>query len=213
MNVARALLPFLTISALFILTGIILVFITDKYELHMAINAQTGGTADDFFAFYTHIGDGIVVPIIIVLACVVIRKNFLPNLVLGITTFALSGLIAQFFKRIVFPDVLRPSKVLEGQLRLIDGVDLHSAYSFPSGHSTVSFAMFIFLAFLFRKFRWAQGVCGILAVLAAYSRVHISQHFVEDIVAGSFLGVACFFLFRWVYDTYVFKGKLGVQES
>ena len=151
MKTARALLPFLTISSLFILTGIALVLITDKYELHLAINAQTGGTADQFFAFYTHVGDGIVVPAIIILACLIHRKNLVANLVLGITTFALSGLIAQFFKRIVFSEYLRPSKVLEGQLNLIEGVNLHSAHRFPSGHSTVSFAMFIFLAFLFNK--------------------------------------------------------------
>ena len=211
MKVARALLPFLTVATLFILTGIVLVLITDKHQLHLAINAQTGGTADQFFAFYTHIGDGIVVPIIIILACLLYRKNFLSNFALGITTFALSGLLAQFFKRIVFADYLRPSKVLEGKLKLIEGVELHGAHTFPSGHSTVSFALFIFLAFLFKKYRWAQVTCAILAVLAAYSRVHISQHFVEDIVAGAFLGVTCFFLFRWVYDTYVFKGKLGVE--
>src|SRR5690606_26118078 len=103
---------------------------------------------------------------------------------------------------------MRPSKILEGKLNLIEGVDLHSAYSFPSGHATVSFAMFIFLAYLFRNYRWAQGIFAILAVLAAYSRVHISQHFVEDIVAGAFLGITCFFLFRWILNQYVFKNKL-----
>lgn len=213
MKVARSLLPFLTIASLFIITGIVLVLITDKYQLHLAVNAQTGGTADQFFANYTHIGDGIVVPIIIILACIIRRKNLVANLTLGITTFALSGLLAQFFKRIVFSDYFRPSKVLEGQLKLIDGVDLHSAHTFPSGHATVSFAMFIFLAFLFHRHRWIQVLLANMAVLAAYSRVYLSQHFIEDIVAGSFLGVACFFLFRWVYDTYIFKGKLQIEKS
>ena len=148
MKLVKALLPFLTVSALFIITGLVLVFITDKHDLHLAINAQTGGTADDFFAFYTHVGDGLVIPIIIILACIIRRKNLVPHLVLGITTFALSGLLAQFFKRIIFSDYFRPSKVLEGKLKLIEGVDLHSAYSFPSGHATVSFAMFISLTLL-----------------------------------------------------------------
>mgnify|MGYP003561748457 FL=1 len=39
----------------------------------------------------------------------------------------------------------------------------------------------------------------LLAVLAAYSRVYLSQHFVEDTIAGSWLGIIsailCYFIF------------------
>lgn len=212
MNLVKALLPFLSIAVLFILTGFILVLITDQKELHLSINATTGGSADQFFALYTHIGDGVVVPVIILLASGIKRNNFIQNALLGLVTFALSGLIGQFFKRIVFSDHMRPSHVLEGKLHLIEGVKMHSAYSFPSGHSTVSFALFIFIAFLFRKYRSVQALCAILAILAAYSRVHISQHFVEDIIAGASLGILCFFLFHWIFNQFIFRGKFSIQE-
>jgi membrane-associated phospholipid phosphatase len=210
MKLLRSLLPFLTISGLFILTGFILVMITEKLPLHLSVNAMTGGSSDQFFAIYTHIGDGIVVPIIILLVSLIKKTKFIPHFFLGMVTFAIAGLFAQFLKRIVFSDIGRPSKVLEGQLHLVEGVKLHGSYSFPSGHATVSFGLFIFLAFVFRKYRFAQAICALMAILAAYSRVHISQHFIEDVIAGALLGTLAFFLFHWILNSYIFKGKLDV---
>ena len=130
------------------------------------------------------------------------------------TTFALSGLIAQFFKRIVFYDYFRPVRAIGADhLNLIEGVDLHGSFSFPSGHSTVSFALFIFLAYLFRNKRYLQVVFAFMAILAAYSRVHISQHFIHDIIAGAILGIAIFFLVFWIFSTYIFKKKLKLENE
>jgi membrane-associated phospholipid phosphatase len=209
MKLFRSLLPFMGLSFLFILTGLILIFITEKYKLHLSANAFVGGPADDFFKYYTHVGDGLSVAIVVVIISVIYRKKFLPYFVLGMSTFAISGLAAQFLKRLVFSDIKRPLGVFSPeQLRVIEGVDLHSSFSFPSGHSTVSFALFIFIAFVFRKYRYVQMLCAVMAILAAYSRVHISQHFIEDIVAGAALGITMFFLLFWVINSFIFKGKL-----
>jgi membrane-associated phospholipid phosphatase len=211
MKLFHALLPFMGITGLFILTGLILILITDKYELHLSANQLVGGSADDFFKYFTHVGDGISVAIIIAVISLTTIKKVLPHFVLGITTFAVSGMLAQFFKRIVFPDVQRPMNVFGIEhLNVIEGVELHGSNSFPSGHSTVSFGLFIFIAFVFRKYRYIQVLAAICAVLAAYSRVHISQHFIEDIVAGAILGVITLFLMHWIFSKYVFKEKLSV---
>ena len=212
MKLFKAILPFMAITLLFIFTGLILVLITDKFELHLAINQQIGEPANSFFKNFTHIGDGLTAVILIVIASL-LSKNKIPNLILGITTLALSGLIAQFFKRVVFNDLLRPGGYFQkGQLNLVEGVDLHSAYSFPSGHSTASFALFIFLAFVFREKRYAQLIFGVCAILAAYSRVHISQHFVEDIVAGACLGVLIFYLMHFLWSKLKYTSAIAIYE-
>lgn len=209
MKLIRELLPFLSIAGLFILTGTILVIITDKIQLHLSANAMVGGDADAFFAYYTHVGDGITVAIAVLLFSLVKYKRFLPYFSLGILTFAISGLLSQFFKRVIFSDVARPSKAIGSEyLNLVDGVDLHGSFSFPSGHSTVSFALFIFIAFVFRKYRSIQAIAAIMAILAAYSRVHLSQHFIEDIIAGAFLGISTFYIIFWVLNRFVFRNKL-----
>lgn len=212
MNLFRAILPFMAFALLFIFTGLILAFITEKFELHLAINQQIGEPANTFFRYFTHIGDGLTAVILIVVASL-FSKNKIANGIFGLSTLAISGLTAQFFKRQVFNEILRPNGYFQdGQLNLIEGVDLHSAYSFPSGHSTASFALFIFLAFIFREKRYAQAIFAICAILAAYSRVHISQHFVEDIIAGAILGISIFFLIYFILVKMNFTKTIKISE-
>ncbi|MEO9533125.1 MAG: phosphatase PAP2 family protein [Crocinitomicaceae bacterium] len=207
MKLFKAILPFMAFALLFIFTGLILVFITDKFELHVAINQQIGEPANSFFKYFTHIGDGLTAVILIVIAAL-FTKHKIAYGIFGLATLAISGLLAQLFKRQVFSDVLRPSGVFKnGEIEFIQGVDLHAAYSFPSGHSTASFALFVFLAFVFRKKRYAQAIFAICAILAAYSRVHISQHFTEDIVAGACLGILTFF------GVYYLMGKINYTKT
>ena len=206
MKLLKCILPFLFICLLFILTGLFLVLITDKGTLHLSINTLVGGPMDDFFKYFTHIGDGITVAALIVLSSLTVKGKIIPYILLGLSSFALSGLLTQLLKRLVFNGYSRPLKFFGPEnLNLIEGVKLHGSYSFPSGHSTASFALFIFLAFVFRKTKYAQVFFGILAILAAYSRVHISQHFVQDIICGATIGVSIFFFTFWLMNKYIFK--------
>lgn len=201
----------MAISLLFIFTGLILILITDKAQLHLAINELVDGGADNFFKYYTHVGDGLTVAILIVVAAI-FSKNKIATALMGLVSFALSGLITQLFKRLVFASERRPAAYFgEDHLNLVEGVKMHGSHSFPSGHSTASFALFIFLAYVFRKHRYIQVLCAFGAILAAYSRVYLSQHFTEDVVAGSIVGISIFFLVYWVVNTYIFKNKLTVE--
>jgi membrane-associated phospholipid phosphatase len=130
-------------------------------------------------------GDGlfVIAPAIILLFFSLRHFVFLACAYLG------SGLIAQILKRVFFEDMERPSRYLSGaaQLHLVDGVDLLSERSFPSGHSTSAFALFLCLA-LISKNKTFKFVSFILACLTAFSRVYLSQHFIMDIYAGSIIG-------------------------
>jgi membrane-associated phospholipid phosphatase len=96
----------------------------------------------------------------------------------------------------------RPSKYFElyesVQLHLVEGVNLHSLQSFPSGHTATAFSVFFFLA-LILKSKPLKFSMFLLAIIVAYSRVYISQHFLVDITAGSIIAVTVmFFTFIWV---------------
>lgn len=67
--------------------------------------------------------------------------------------------------------------------------------SFPSGHTTVAFAMMFALSYIFPKYR----LCLFLfAALIGISRIVLGVHFLSDVIFGAFIGV---------FITYILKKK------
>jgi membrane-associated phospholipid phosphatase len=171
----------------YILTLLFLVpflFAYSKIELHVFINQYHTGFFDIIFAHLTYVGDGmfVIIPVIILLFFSLRHSVFLLTAYLG------TGLITQILKRVFFEDVLRPSKFIKDiNLYLIEGVDLLTSRSFPSGHATSAFALFLSIALISGN-RYVKVICFIFACLVAFSRVYLSQHFLIDIIAGSMIG-------------------------
>jgi membrane-associated phospholipid phosphatase len=71
----------------------------------------------------------------------------------------------------------------------VPGVEIVSSYtsSFPSGHTTAAFALFVLMAFFtvksLHKTFWL-----IPAAMAGTSRIYLGQHFLQDVIAGAILG-------------------------
>jgi len=178
-----------------LLISVYILISVDKPEIHLYINQFHTAFSDVLFALLTYMGDGwfIIFPALILLFYSLRHSVFL------LTAYFSSGIVTQFLKRVFFEDSLRPSKILEdADLYLIEGVDMLSGRSFPSGHATSAFALFLCLALII-KYRAAKLACFILACLVAFSRVYLSQHFLIDITAGSIIGstgaVAFYLLF------------------
>lgn len=73
----------------------------------------------------------------------------------------------------------------------VDGISLNTAYnSFPSGHTSAVFAFSACLIVITpAKYRWLQLMWLISGWFVAYSRIYLSQHFAEDILFGSLIGM------------------------
>jgi len=85
----------------------------------------------------------------------------------------------------------------------VDGLDLHIHNSFPSGHATQAFAIFMCLVYVVKNPYLKFGIFSI-ALLTAVSRVYISQHWLADITAGSFIGTLFSIIYYFVF---IFKNK------
>lgn len=186
----------------FVPYGIVLVtilpvlLVTPKADLHLWLNAYHNRFFDGFFRIMTWMGDGLILS---AAGLAFILFSFRTSFYV-LSTYLGTGLLVQVLKRLVFPDVLRPVRYFQdaANLHLVDGLKMLTSRSFPSGHAASAFAFFLCLALIVRNHAF-KFVCFMLALLVAYSRVYLSQHFLVDIYAGSVIGVLGALMLYWVF--------------
>ncbi len=162
-------------------------FYLGKNEFFLLLNNDYGKAADYFFQYFTYLGDGLLWLIWLAGIFVTKRRQLLPVIV---SSFILTTLFTQFFKYIILPDEARPLKAITdvAQMHFVEGVELHSINSFPSGHTATAFT-FVLLIALTVKREDILFLAIIVAMLVGYSRVYLAQHFPLDVGAGIFIAV------------------------
>lgn len=187
---------YLTVSVFALLIGCIFLITVPKVDGHLFVNSIHTPLLDVFFTYFTHVGDGTFVVLGSLILGIIFWKKYRYAVLLlaGINLFLVAG-ISQFLKHVVFSDAARPLKFIGQELLyMVPGVEVHTSNSFPSGHTTAGFAFFALVAFLYGKNKWIQFLCALLAVLVGFSRIYLSQHFLEDTVLGGTIGLVCFFI-------------------
>jgi membrane-associated phospholipid phosphatase len=188
--------PFLIPYLVFLIIGAIILALYNKADIHLYINRFHNHFSDNFFRIATMIAEGLFISVVIFLF--LFQK--IRNSILLISSFAFSGMLAQFFKRVIFNEMPRPKAFFENiaDLHTIENVQLHTQYSFPSGHATSAFTLFFALS-LFAKQPLLKLLCFIGALLVSWSRIHLSQHFFMDVYAGSVIGIVSVALIFWYF--------------
>lgn len=155
---------------------------------HQFLNYWVGNPIiDNFYKYFTHIGDGIFA---VVLAVVVMLFNFKRGQYV-LLAYVFAGVTSSSIKWLF--NYVRPFHYFDYYhkhypLNLVEGVDMLGERSFPSGHSTAAFVVFSALAFSTES-KWAKVIFFIIALNAAFSRMYLSQHWLVDIVTGSLIGI------------------------
>lgn len=180
-------------------TGILILSL-GKNGAFQLINGNHHAVADQFFKYFTHYGDGIMWGPL-ALFCFFYRRKYFIAVVAGVL---ISTIIAQFLKRVVYPDELRPIAYLADTfpVHTIAGVEMKRLHSFPSGHSTTAFAMALIMAHMINQKAWS-AILPLFAALAAYSRVYLGQHFPTDILGGMCIGVISAVLALLIYRKFI----------
>jgi membrane-associated phospholipid phosphatase len=179
-----------------LLAGFVPVLIYTKTDLHLFLNHLHSPFFDIFFKYSTVLGSGIAaVSVCIILLFVRIRYSLIL-----FSAYASSGIIVQLLKHIVFPGIDRPIEFFKttAELYLVQGVEIYKHFSFPSGHAATTLAIFSLLAIITNR-KWLKLFFLLCAVIVSYSRVYLSQHFLEDILFGSVLGILAVIIFYWYF--------------
>lgn len=161
-------------------------FANSKTDTHLEFNTFHSTFFDIFFYYITFLGDGVAALLVVVMLMAV---KFRYAFIVGISNI-IASLITQILKHTLFEDMVRPRKFFEGihDLYLVSGVENYLYNSFPSGHSTCAFALYFALSIIVEN-KILKSLFFITALLVGISRVYLSQHFFEDIYAGSIIGV------------------------
>ena len=182
---------------LYFVAGLSVLIAFDKGEFELLVNRHHDPYLDVFFFYITYLGDGWGSALILVL--VFLRRIYYG--LLALISLLVSAVIVQSMKRLIFAEYPRPSKFFEKQIDLhfIDGLELHSYFSFPSGHSSGAFSVFIILALIAQNKIYAVFYF-LLALLAAFSRVYLMQHFFIDTYFGAGIGIIVAILVYYYID-------------
>jgi len=152
-----------------------------KNEAFLYLNANLGLLADKVFEYSSYLAEGwIWIPYFIVLVGL-----YKKDTAFILMNFLISTLLTQFAKNFIFGTAMRPmaSGLDATQIHSVPGVEIHTFNSFPSGHTATAFTLFILTTYLFpNKYALSLGI--VYALVCAYSRIYLAQHFPLDLAGG-----------------------------
>ena len=171
-----------------------------KAEIYFAVNAHYGSFADWIEPYVTDIGNGwTCIAIAAILALFSYRRAFLLATAYGVTSIS-----AQILKYIF--DTPRPMLYFQDQvsrIHFVKGVEMLRVHSFPSGHTVTAFSMGVMFTYWSKNKAWGP-VFLLIAIMVGYSRMYLSEHFFEDVTAGSVIGVIITVIWLYWLDNKLF---------
>jgi hypothetical protein len=157
-----------------------------RIPVFLFLNADGGFFVDQFFKWVTWGAEGWVwIPFL-----AIVFGWYKKDVKLIILNFLLSTLFTQIPKRFIWDSISRPiaSGIPLNEIHTVQGVVFHAWNSFPSGHTATAFTLFLLTIYLFPT-KWVFAIGAIFAMICAYSRVYLGQHFPMDLGGGIIVAV------------------------
>lgn len=193
-------------------------FFLDKGAVVLYVNGMNTAFLDQFNKYITYLGDGLIFLPLFLMAIFTNRKKYTIRIVL---IFVLHAIVLLLFKQVLFKSAGRPISFFDNPelLHFVEGVDVHSRKSFPSGHTASAFAVSTVLAFMYRS-RIVLVSSLFIALFVGISRIYLLQHFYFDVVVGAIIGFLSSIIisylpvreFAWKPIPWAFKRLFRKQE-
>lgn len=186
-------------------------FILINIDLFYFINDGLKNPLFDFaMPFVTELGSFVAmlaVCLIVILLSIIYKKPFIKRIaLLCLFSLLLADGIALILKSIVLEP--RPFVFLDNVHLLVVEDD---PSSFPSGHTTSTFAVLSVLVFKFRHEFWSV-VLILFGIVVGFSRIYVGVHYPLDVLAGCVIGVlSAYFTYRYEDKIFsFFNGAVSV---
>jgi membrane-associated phospholipid phosphatase len=176
------------LSGLIIFEVVVLtyVFLFDRLDQMSLINSFNSSGADFLFKIISS-GAEITIPILLLGYLIWKKSIFLKSYVIS---YIFSTVIVQFLKLVVFKDALRPLAYFKGQghaWHLVQNLLINEYNSMPSGHTSAAWFVCFWISLVAQK-PFLTVLIIFYAMLVAYSRVYLFQHFPVDTAVGAMIG-------------------------
>ena len=174
---------------LWLIIGALLLCTFDKQTLFAIVNTHHTSATDVIFYYITMMGEAYT---IIIVLLVLLGISWLRNwwyFVAALLCNIIPTIIEQSLKRAF--NAPRPLNYFHNAdwIHHADSWPVLLSQSFPSGHSTGSFAFFCFLSLLLQQRYKKFGLLFfVLALSVCYSRLYLAAHFFADVYTGSLIG-------------------------
>lgn len=187
-----------------LLVCLVIKLIYSKETIYFSVNHIHFAFADAVEPYVTDLGEGWTVVIIsLIWALFNYRQAFLMA-----TSWGLTSILAQILKRIF--EAPRPALYFKDQLsriHFVKGVEILRYGSFPSGHTITAFSAAVVATYFLKNKNWGL-LFLLIAMLVGYSRMYLSEHFFEDVIGGSVIGVVVtLFWLAWLDSRKFLQGK------
>jgi membrane-associated phospholipid phosphatase len=183
-----------------------------REEIYFAVNGLNNPVADFLAPYATDLGNGWFA---VIIAAVLTLVSYRKALIVA-SAYALTSISAQILKFIF--DKPRPKLYFKDQLsriHFVKDVEMLSFHSFPSGHTVTAFSLAVLFTYWSKNKAWG-ALFLLYAVIVGYSRMYLSEHFFEDVTAGSIIGMVITVIWLYWLDNKIFiqspkwqKGLLG----
>ena len=160
---------------------------------------------DMFFKAITKFGNTITVIVLVVLLVIFLERKNMWQLLITVGITVLTNQLLKHIIRRVRPDHLRLIK--------------EDGFSFPSGHSMISIALYGTLIYITYKCIKKKFIKTIIIVLLTIlilgigiSRIYLGVHYPSDVLGGYFLATSILILVVTIIDNH-FRGNINDKDS
>lgn len=160
---------------------------TDLGILHATKSSLASPAMDSVMAFITTLGDMGFIWFVVALTAIMLKKHRTYGIAI-IVAIALAYVIGDLGLKHLFE---RPRPFLADPTLATNLIELPSSFSFPSGHTSSSFAAATVLCLTPFAHRWFKPAAVAGAVAIAFSRLFLCVHYPSDVCAGAILGIVC----------------------
>jgi len=157
-----------------------------RIPVFLFLNTDGGPFMDQFFKWATWGAEGwIWIPYL-----AVVFGWFKKDAKLIVLSFLLSTLFTQIPKQFIWDNISRPiaSGIPLNEIHTVPDVVMHAWNSFPSGHTATAFTLCLLTTYLFPT-KWVFAIGALYAMVCAYSRVYLGQHFPMDLGGGILVAI------------------------